>query len=195
MIPPGMGTGPATSPPPPVPGLNFRPTVEAQYIPPEPSLPRIKSITPHQMHVAKLAVEHPEWSSSDIAEQMGRPREEGRSIDRILSKPHVRMMLVNALDKAGATLEASAKVIAEAHEATETKVFHSEKDGVVYSEPLVDHRTRIKAADTAVEWRGIKDQPVNITKSNVMVLTDQQLALVARQEATVGDFIKPGGAA
>ena len=71
-----------------------------------------------------------------------------------LKKPEVQAMLLKALDKAGATIEKSAKVLADAHDANEVKVFNSDT-GIEYSKPLVDHVTRLKAAELNGRFRGL----------------------------------------
>lgn len=65
---------------------------------------------------------------------------------RTLNKPNVLAALDAALDKAGATIEASARVIAEGHKATTTKAFKTVDDRIIYSEPMIDYAARREAA-------------------------------------------------
>jgi hypothetical protein len=71
----------------------------------------------------------------------------------VLRRPHVAAALEAALDEAGATVKASAQVIAAGHKASTVKVFNDKKKGLVYATPLVDHPTRMKAAELSLRAR------------------------------------------
>ena len=73
---------------------------------------------------------------------------------RDLAKPHVREALAAALDKAGCTIEATAKVVADAHKATEIRTYHDGEGGIIESREYVDHRTRLRAGELAAKFRG-----------------------------------------
>ena len=73
-----------------------------------------------------------------------------------LSKePEVIRALDAALDRAGASLDKTARVIAEAHRANTVKVFNDPENGITYSDPLIDHNTRMKAAELNLKARGL----------------------------------------
>lgn len=99
--------------------------------------------------------------------------------ERALQNPVVKSHVVAELDRAGATLGATAKVIAEAHEAKEIKFFSYE--GVVRDQrEVVDHSTRLRAAELNLEVRGeLKQAGVNVTFNKFGELTDEQLAKIA----------------
>ena len=71
--------------------------------------------------------------------------------DRLLKEPGVREDIIKALDKAGAKVAKSARVIAEAHEANETVA--SKNGDIIELGP--DHKTRLKAAELNFRVRGI----------------------------------------
>lgn len=64
-----------------------------------------------------------------------------------LQKPTVAAALEAALDRAGASLDASAKVIAEAHEATKLQSVGFK------THTVVDHKTRLSAAELNLRAR------------------------------------------
>lgn len=66
----------------------------------------------------------------------------------VLRRPNVQRALEAALDKAGATLDKSAEVVAAAMDATK-------KDG---DNDAPDHAIRLKAAELSGRWRGIHNQ-------------------------------------
>ncbi len=72
----------------------------------------------------------------------------------ILRNPKVVREIEHILDQAGATREKSAKVIKEALDATVTRVFCPGEGELVYAKPLVDHQTRLKAAEMNHKLRG-----------------------------------------
>lgn len=82
------------------------------------------------------------------------PRRAEQTGSELMRDPEIQEQVGKYLDKAGATLEKSARVIAEAHDATETKVFNGPA-GIAYSEPLIDHPTRLRGAELALKARRI----------------------------------------
>lgn len=80
------------------------------------------------------------------------------STDNIASKmarePQVVNSIALALDRAQATMDKSAVVISKAHEAKIVKVFN-DAGRIKYSKPLVDHSTRLKAAELNLKARGL----------------------------------------
>ena len=73
----------------------------------------------------------------------------------VLRHPNVKAALDAALDRAGVSLDKSAGVIAAAHRAETIKIFKTEDDKLIYSEPLVDHVTRLRAAEFNLKARGL----------------------------------------
>lgn len=76
----------------------------------------------------------------------------GPLVSRELRNPNVAKALNAALDKAGATIPKMARRLAEAHDATDVKVFNG-PNGIEYSKPLVDHQTRLKAVELNGRFR------------------------------------------
>ncbi len=90
--------------------------------------------------------------------------------------PQVRGYLTDALEKAGATIDAAAKVIAEAQVAE--KVTYFQHEGVVTDQRSdVDHKTRLHAAELNLKARGeMRDQEA----TNIfMSISDEVLAGIA----------------
>jgi len=85
-----------------------------------------------------------------------------------LKLPHVQAAVQEALDKAGATIDASAKVIADAHKAnTEGK----------FGKTLPDHDTLLKAVEANRKWRNIGTQDgsgINGDKLSIAILIMQE---------------------
>ena len=125
--------------------------------------------------IAQASVESP-----PTAEEMG----------QLKGLPLARGFLARYLDDAGATLEKAARVISEGMDANETKVF-SHKGDVVYSEPLIDHPTRLSAAELNLRARGElreQQQTVNLFQG----LTDEQLAQIAAGQLDPASLIDVG---
>jgi len=175
-----------------------------------PSPPKLNLITPHQTCVADVAMAHPEMSEGQIAKHLGGSSRDASHIHRVLEKPQVRVYMAGFLDEAGATCQESARVVAEAHNANEVKVFNNKgvvvkvgKDGqtelrgggVIYSKPLVDHQTRLRAAELNVRVRGLMTDPQQSGIADVFErLKDNELALISIGKAKVSDFVFKGGA-
>ena len=90
--------------------------------------------------------------------------------------PQVRGYLTEALEKAGATIDSAAKVIADAQQAEVVTYF--QKDGVVTDERSdIDHRTRLKGAELNLKARGeLREQE---TTNIFMEIPDDVLAGIA----------------
>ena len=90
--------------------------------------------------------------------------------------PQVRGYLADALDKAGATIEASAKVIADAHVA-EKKTYFQHEGQVTDERSDIDHKVRLQASELNLKARGqLRDQE---TTNIFMELSDEMLAGIA----------------
>lgn len=85
----------------------------------------------------------------------GTPNSARNAGSRALQNGAVAGALEAALDRAGASLDKSAQVIAAAHKATTVKVFNDPENGITYATPLVDHNTRMKAAELNLKARGV----------------------------------------
>ncbi len=89
----------------------------------------------------------------------------------ILTKPNVRREIERVLDEAGATREKVAQVLHNGLEAKTTRVFC--QDGqVIYSEPMEDHPTQVRAAEVVEKLRG--DFPTTHEQERVALLQIQQ---------------------
>lgn len=73
---------------------------------------------------------------------------------QLAKTPEVQAIVNRALDKAGATVDASARVIAEAHDAKTIKHF-SYMGRVLQSKTEVDHPTRLHAAELNYKARKV----------------------------------------
>ena len=117
---------------------------------------------------------------AQIAKETGLKNED--AVSRAIAKPAVRGYMAKYLDDAGATLEASAKVISDAHTATKIT-----DDG----DELPDHHTRLNAAELNLKIRGeLKD---NASNFNLFAgLTDEQLAMIASGQLDPASLIDVG---
>ena len=120
-------------------------------------------------------------------------KKSGFSIDRIkavMQIPQIRGYLSKYLDDAGATLEASAKAIAEAHGAR-NMVVSNYKGEVQVVDAGPDHQIRLKASELNLKARGeLREggQSINL----FMDLSDEQLAKVAAGELDPSALIDVG---
>lgn len=133
-----------------------------------------KPRAPYQFGLSRLRGN----SKRDAAKELGYPASTADYHGQRLSKlPEVKGMLKNALDKAGATIARSAKVIFDAHKAKTTKLFADK--GIVKSRvDLIDHGKRLEAAELNLRAReliGSKQEAVSQT-INFLVLADQVIA-------------------
>ncbi len=90
--------------------------------------------------------------------------------------PQVRGYLTDALEKAGATIESAAQVIADAQKAEKVTYFQHE-GSVTDQRSDVDHKTRLHAAELQLKARGeLRDQEA----TNIfMQVSDEMLAGIA----------------
>jgi hypothetical protein len=141
-------------------------------------------LTPKQRAVVNAKLEAPEATQAQLAARAGCSE---ATVAKTLAAPAVQLFMSAHLDAAGATLKKTAQRISEALDAEKTTYF--QKDGMVQDERVdIDHATRLKAAEIAMEGHGVKEQAgvqVNIYRD----LTDEQLAAVACGRAKMADFI------
>ncbi len=135
---------------------------------------------------AELVVEG-KLTLENIAERAGLPIEKVR---RVMSNPQVRGYFAKHLDDAGATLEASARVIADAHNANGAQVVsyqgHAE---VVDTGP--DYMVRLKGAELNLKARGeLRDGGTSVNL--FMDLDDVSLARIASGELDPATLIDVG---
>lgn len=141
-----------------------------------------KPLTKTELVVAKGILE--EKKPAEIGEAIGLS---ARQVKNIANQPNVKAHLASYLDRAGASLEKSAEVIADAHNATEKKFFAFE-GRVVDEREVVDHDTRLAAAKLNLQARGeLKEGGVQFNA--YMELTDEQLAMIATGMKKLSDFI------
>lgn len=135
---------------------------------------------------AELVVEG-KLTMEEIARRAGLPMEKVRAV---MSKPQIRGFLAKHLDDAGATLEASAKVIAEAQHA-EKMVVSNYKGEVQVVNAGPDHSTRLTAAELNLKARGeLRETAANVNL--FMDLSDDQLARIANGELDPAKLIDVG---
>lgn len=112
-----------------------------------------------------------------------------QAVSAMVRKPIMRAYLATFLDEAGATLESAAKVIADAQQAKDTKLF-SYEGRVTDTVELVDHKTRLDAAKMNLQARGQLKDGANVQVSIYASLTDEQLAQIAVGAAAPEEFIE-----
>ena len=94
-----------------------------------------------------------------------------------LSKPMIQSEMTSVMDAAGATREQAGRVVHEGMDACETKVFLNKKTGrLVYSQLLVDHGNRLRAAE--LRARLVGDMPTNRTIERIESLRIQSTLIV-----------------
>lgn len=128
---------------------------------------------PEEFAAAELVVEG-KLTLEEIATKSGLPLDRVRAVMTI---PQIRGYFSKHLDDAGATLEASAKVIAEAHGARKMAVVsYLGEANVIDAGP--DHKIRLDGAELNLKVRGeLKGdgQSINL----FMDLSDEKLAQIA----------------
>jgi folylpolyglutamate synthase/dihydropteroate synthase len=145
-----------------------------------PALPDAEFVAAELVVRGKLTLE-------EIAEKAGIPLDR---VKAVMSTPQVRGYLSKHLDDAGATLEASAKVIAEAHQAEKIVVVSYKGDSHLVNAG-VDFGTRLAAAELNLKARGeLKDggQSINL----FMDLSDEDLARIAAGQLDPATLIDVG---
>lgn len=173
------------------------PVVTGYVLPDEPEdrraakLPQIGELTDRQRAAVEIKLAEPGIKPADLAERAGFASVQ--SMRKSMATPQVRNYLSAALDAAGARIEDSAKVIAEAHAATKVTYF-SHKGEVIDEKEDIDHRMRLDAAELNLEARGELHKNAAIAQQNNMYvnLTDQQLAAIASGAARAADFMGHG---
>lgn len=123
----------------------------------------------------------------EIARRAGLPLEK---VKRVMQNPQIRGYFSKHLDDAGATLEASAKVIAEAHIANGAQVVSYMGEGkLIDTGP--DFQVRMKAAELNLKVRGeLRDQGASVNL--FMDLDDITLARIASGELDPATLIDVG---
>lgn len=151
-----------------------------------------KQFTPmsaKEQMAADMRLINPEMNDKEIGEVIG---EKDSKVKRIFNKPAVRVYMESYLDKAGATREESARVIADAHKAVETKIFAFEGH-ITDEKVLIDHGTRLDAAKLNLQIRGDLKEGAQVQFNQFVGLTDEQLAKIASGNATAGEFYQDNG--
>jgi len=112
---------------------------------------KLRRVTVRQHKIAKAMVMYPHESQRAIGARIG-VRQKDVAVE--IAKPHVKAdmakMMDRALDRAGATIDRSAKVIAEAHDA-----FKGSSTNDPAAVPIPDHKTRLRAAELNGKFRGL----------------------------------------
>ncbi len=90
---------------------------------------------------------------------------------RMLRNVEVEREIERALDEVGATREKVTQVLHNGLEAKTTRVFCNDGE-LIYSEPLEDHPTQVRAAEVVGKLRG--DFPANKTIERMELLRIQQ---------------------
>ncbi len=135
---------------------------------------------------AELVVEG-KLTIDEIARRAGLPIEK---VKAVMKNPQIRGYFSKHLDDAGASLEASAKVIAEAHIAEGQQVVSYMGEGkLINTGP--DFAIRIKAAELNLKVRGeLRDQGASVNL--FMDLDDITLARIASGELDPATLIDVG---
>ena len=154
--------------------------------PPAPPLRHVDGgLTANERAVADRKIQHPGESHSDIGHMLGLST---NTVQRSLDRPQVKMYMSTWLDAAGADLKASAKVIADAHQAD--KITHYAFRGVVGDSKVdVDHVTRLEAARLNMQAHGVLDEARGAGLNIYYNLTDAQLRAIEEGRNRLEDFI------
>ncbi len=91
---------------------------------------------------------------------------------QLLRNTQVEREIERVLDEAGATREKVAQVLHNGLEAKITRVFCPKDGELVYSEPLEDHPTQVRAAEVVGKLRG--DFPTTHEQERVALMQIQQ---------------------
>ncbi len=110
---------------------------------------------------------------------------------QVLKSIEVRREIERVLDEAGATREKVAQVLHKALEAKITRVFCPKDGELVYSEPLEDHPTQVRAAEVVGKLRG--DFPTTHEQERVALLQIQQNILLVPPVKDKPDVIEIEG--
>lgn len=145
---------------------------DEQVPPTEPIAPKKKrrKLTQKQEAVARAVVRDPNASLSQIGEVagLGGPTKTVKAVNawRTLQKDHVKDRIRELLNKRKDTsLVGLSKTLAEGLNATDTQYF--QKDGEVTDErTTVDHATRHRYLETALELHGAREKEVGGVTNN-----------------------------
>ena len=100
----------------------------------------------------------------------------GQAGHQLVKNTEVRREIERVLDEAGATRKEVAQVLYKALHAKTTRVFCPNDGELVYSEPLEDHPTQVRAAEVVGKLRG--DFPTMHEQERVALLQIQQNILL-----------------
>ena len=145
---------------------------------------KLNPMTFKQQMAADLQLANPALNNAEIGEQIGLSESQ---VTKVFNQPQVKVYMASFLDKAGATLDISAKAIAEAHGAKDTKFFSFEGE-VTDEREVVDHQTRLKAAEMNLKIRGEWKEGGAIQLNQFLELSDAALAAIAAGKARPQDF-------
>ena len=104
------------------------------------------------------------------------PRRAKQAGHETVTNRDVRSEIERIMDEAGVTRKMVAQVLKGGLEAGITRVFCQEGE-VIYSEPLIDHPTRLRAAEIASKLRG--DFPATKTTVDVQGLGNLGIEIIA----------------
>ncbi len=164
-------------------------------LPADPPVPFPKGlvITELRRRLIRAVIENPEATYQELAGIIG---VSGRNkVINLLNKPQVANILYDLLDRNGAQLSDSAKVIGEAHTANHVKIFQH-RGQIIKDDTSADFPVRLQASELNFKLRGkLKDAGVTLNVFDSM--TDTQIAQIASGQKQVNDFIDvtPGGGA
>ncbi len=154
--------------------------------PPAPSIdPKHGGLTHKQRAALDYKLAHFEATDRQVGRAVGLNQ---ANVSALMKKPQAKLYMSTYLDRAGATLEAAAVVIAEAHKATKKQPITWE--GVVtdtFEQP--DHERRLTAARMSMEAHGVLDEK-GVQVNLYAQLSDEQLAAIASGVARAEDFIE-----
>lgn len=148
-----------------------------------------RPLTKRQQEIADAHIADPTKPQSEIAKEFGTTQPQ---VSKTLNLPHVKVHIESMLDAAGATVRKSAEVIAHAHKAMDTKLV-THKGVLTKAVSLVDHQTRLRAAELNLEVRGYLDKGSKQSMNVFMSLSDEQLALIAVGQLDPSTLFPPPG--
>jgi hypothetical protein len=125
-----------------------------------------------------IAAGYTDKAPAEAAHQLLRNTQVEREIDRVL-------------DEAGATRKKMAEVLRKCLEAKTVRVFCPKDGELVYSEPLEDHPTQVRAAEVVGKLRG--DFPTTHEQERVALLQIQQNILLVPPVEAKPDVIEIEG--
>lgn len=155
----------------------------------EPNAPPLSAreggLTKIQRAVADYKMRHPDAEHEQVANAVGVNQS---TVAKALVNPKVRTYMSPYLDRAGATLEKAAEVVAGAHSAEkETPVTWEGEITDTHKQP--DHKVRLEAAKLSMQAHGVLAAD-GLHIHQELHLTDEQLVLVATGKARMSDFAR-----